>query len=448
STTDEGASWHRAPGEAGTATVYQLEEFPDGTLVAAAGYAGIYTSDDQGRTWSRNGSLPASYYSSLAVSPNGTLFTGGTGPLRRSTDRGATWSALPLNGDFLYASRAGMIFSRDSLGGLRRSADNGASWTPATGIEPQNTLYTMAEDSAGVLYAGAYEGVFTSADSGASWRKLLGQETWCLAVNAAGYLFRGDYGGAGLDGAGLSKNGGLSWRDLVSGLGGHEGITTFAILPSGRIFAGTVDGSVFRSATSSLPVVLSGLAGTPVAGAGVRVTWTTLEENSLLGFSVERSLAAAGPYRRLEGSYLPALGNTGRPNTYSYLDSSAVIGVPYYYRLRQIDGESDISFSRDCQVSTLNSVAESVPLQFALEQNYPNPFNPATVVRYSLPRAGTVQLEVFNTLGQRVAVLAAGPESAGAHEARFDGTHLASGMYIYRLSAGPLTAVRRMLLVK
>ena len=170
-----------------------------------------------------------------------------------------------MSGGFLYGSRIGMVFSRDSLGGLQRSVDNGASWIPANGIDPQNTLYAMAEDSAGLLYAGTYNGIFTSIDSGASWNAVLAQETWCLAVNAAGYLFRGDYGGTGLDGAGLSKNGGASWRDVTSGLGGHEGVTSYAILPNGRIFAGTVDGSVFRSANSSLPVLLSGFTGTPVA---------------------------------------------------------------------------------------------------------------------------------------------------------------------------------------
>ena len=235
---------------------------------------------------------------------------------------------------------------------------------------------------------------------------------------------------------------------MTSGLGGHEGVTSYAILPNGRIFAGTVDGSVFRSANSSLPVLLSGFTGTPVAGLGVRVTWTTLEENALLGFSVERSPTEAGPYRQLEGSFLPALGNTGRANTYSYLDSSAAPGVLYYYRLRQIGRESDISFSRDCQVSSLSSVAEAAPLQFSLEQNYPNPFNPATLVRYTLPRPGDVHLEVFNTLGQLVTTLVNGDVDAGYHELQFMASNLASGVYFYRLQAGALVDVKKPVLCR
>ena len=77
------------------------------------------------------------------------------------------------------------------------------------------------------------------------------------------------------------------------------------------------------------------------------------------------------------------------------------------------------------------------PGSFALEQNYPNPFNPATQIRYALPLRSSVTLEVYNALGQRVAALVNESEEAGFHEARFDGTNLASGVYFYRLMAHP-----------
>ncbi|AXJ01962.1 Por secretion system C-terminal sorting domain-containing protein [Cyclonatronum proteinivorum] len=85
---------------------------------------------------------------------------------------------------------------------------------------------------------------------------------------------------------------------------------------------------------------------------------------------------------------------------------------------------------------------------FRLHQNYPNPFNPATVISYELPEAAEVRLEVFNLMGQRVAVLDAGFRTAGAHQLRFDAGTLASGIYLYRLQAGSLSATRRMTLVR
>ena len=79
-----------------------------------------------------------------------------------------------------------------------------------------------------------------------------------------------------------------------------------------------------------------------------------------------------------------------------------------------------------------------VPQGFALGQNYPNPFNPSTIIPYQLPTAAHVQLEIFNVLGQRVAVLVNEERPAGFHAARWDATDaagqaVAAGVYIYRL---------------
>jgi hypothetical protein len=83
-----------------------------------------------------------------------------------------------------------------------------------------------------------------------------------------------------------------------------------------------------------------------------------------------------------------------------------------------------------------------------LRQNYPNPFNPSTTIRYGLPHRSTVQLTVFNTLGQQVATLVQGEQEAGYHEVRFDASGLSSGVYFYRLSAGTYVETRKLLLLK
>ena len=85
---------------------------------------------------------------------------------------------------------------------------------------------------------------------------------------------------------------------------------------------------------------------------------------------------------------------------------------------------------------------------FALEQNYPNPFNPSTTIRYSLPERSQVTLAVFNTLGQQVALLQNGEEEEGYHEVKFDGSKLASGVYLYRMQAGSCVETKKLLLVK
>ncbi|MFU8861404.1 MAG: S8 family serine peptidase [Cyclonatronaceae bacterium] len=86
--------------------------------------------------------------------------------------------------------------------------------------------------------------------------------------------------------------------------------------------------------------------------------------------------------------------------------------------------------------------------ELVLHAAYPNPFNPAASIRYSLPEAGTVRLAVYDMLGRRVAELVNGPLEAGSHTADFDGSRLASGVYVYRLQSGGQVLTGKMMLVK
>lgn len=89
-----------------------------------------------------------------------------------------------------------------------------------------------------------------------------------------------------------------------------------------------------------------------------------------------------------------------------------------------------------------------LPVSYALEQNYPNPFNPSTLIRYDLPQAGHVRLEVYDVLGRRVDVLVDEIKSAGHHSITWDASYQASGLYIYRLESGDFVSARSMTVVK
>jgi hypothetical protein len=100
------------------------------------------------------------------------------------------------------------------------------------------------------------------------------------------------------------------------------------------------------------------------------------------------------------------------------------------------------------QITSVEQEDGNLPLQFALEQNYPNPFNPSTEIQYSVPTSGQVTLKIFNVLGEEVATLVNGTQSAGTHAVTFDASQLSSGVYMYQIHAGANTSTRKMVLMK
>jgi hypothetical protein len=78
----------------------------------------------------------------------------------------------------------------------------------------------------------------------------------------------------------------------------------------------------------------------------------------------------------------------------------------------------------------------------------PNPFNPTTTITYTLPASNHVCLRVYDTAGRLVTTLVDGYREAGTHEATFDGSQMASGVYLYRLQSGEFTASGKMVMVK
>lgn len=93
------------------------------------------------------------------------------------------------------------------------------------------------------------------------------------------------------------------------------------------------------------------------------------------------------------------------------------------------------------------------PYSFELKQNYPNPFNPSTAIAYETVFPAWVRVTVYNMLGQIVDVLVDGMQPPGRHRILWQGTDrtgspVASGIYVYRIETGRMTATRKMLLLR
>lgn len=120
----------------------------------------------------------------------------------------------------------------------------------------------------------------------------------------------------------------------------------------------------------------------------------------------------------------------------------------YYGHVRPFGSKPDIGAFEDGPWSGIEEAGDVMPAAFALEQNYPNPFNPTTTVSFQLPVASDVRLVVYDILGREAAVLVHERKAPGRYEVTFDAAGLASGMYVYRVTAGNFSQTRTMLLLK
>ena len=212
---------------------------------------------------------------------------------------------------------------------------------------------------------------------------------------------------------------------------------------------GAVDNAFARIVrTEAPPIQLASLVATPLGSGSVQVDWSTTTETRNAGFEVQRSADSLGGYETLPGSFVAGHGTTRVGHAYSHTDAGAPAGNSYY-RLRQIATGGAESFTASTRATVSVGVDDhSLPLVFALESSLPNPCRGSSLIRYALPRACHVTLEVYGVTGQRVATLADGSQRAGRYVVRWEPRELPSGVYWYRLIGGGQTATRKVLLLR
>jgi photosystem II stability/assembly factor-like uncharacterized protein len=254
---------------------------------------------------------------------------------------------------------------------------------------------------------------------------------------------------AGTDiGVYATTDGGASWAVFGSGLP-RVAVFDMALHPVYRVLRVATHGrGIWENSGPPLPIQLASFNGTVTIGGGVQLTWTTLSELANYGFEVQKARSPDGPFTSITGSFTAGHGTTIDQHVYTYTDTDP--GAPRIaYRLKQYDLDGTFHYSDAITVDIMTGVAETgSPTEFSLAQSYPNPFNPTTVIRYGLPRAASVRMEVFNMIGERVAVLVNEPQTAGYHEVRFNAAGLASGSYVYRIVAGDYAATKKLVLLK
>ena len=104
----------------------------------------------------------------------------------------------------------------------------------------------------------------------------------------------------------------------------------------------------------------------------------------------------------------------------------------------------------ECAPTSVDDELESpdLPTEFALLGAYPNPFNARVTIKYALPEASNVTLEIFDLLGRKIETLVNGYQDAGYQSVTWDANNYSTGMYFYKISMGNYTDTRKMTLLK
>jgi choice-of-anchor B domain-containing protein len=235
----------------------------------------------------------------------------------------------------------------------------------------------------------------------------------------------------------------VGFYDTWSGpSGGFNGLwSACPFFPSRKIIGGDRTGGLFvwrfndARAARVYGVIVDSRTRSPVRGAHVVLGSRATSSDSL------------GRYR---------IGDTASVNTAIGLQISATGYLPFTNALALNGGDS---LTLNIALTPVGTAIEGTEnsLSFVLHQNYPNPFNPVTHVGFRLPAEaaetgianfGFVSLKVFDAIGREVATLVNEPLQVGHHERTFDASGLASGVYLYRLTAGDYTQTRKMLLAR
>ena len=485
-TTNGGSSWddRSIPGGGNLDDVVMIGT---GSAMVVGSSGNIYRTDNGGMNWAHlvGGGIiiipPVIDYTTIEVPGGNVAVVGGLGgELARSTDGGVTWERRDQRvteadlGSILFCNATtGFILGREFM----KSTDGGATWNADHAL-PSATLRGMsfATPDTGFIAGSADNDpqslLLRTTDGGISWAPIAHGTTNALNgvqfINATTGWITGS-GGTIM----RTTDGGVTWDPQTSGTTSALGKPFFVntqvgvVLGSAEILR-TTDGGAHWSSTPEPSTLLFDVdfADENVGMiVGVGPGYSSLALRTTNGGVSWSDKSPAGTFWR---------------NGVDVIDANTAVTVGYFDVLRTTDGgntwrpefapnpkpltgvaftSATTGFAAGEEGTILRYVSTgptgvpglleaSLPVRSRLYQNYPNPFNPLTTIVYELDAPQHVVLELFTLLGQSLATLASGSQSAGVHSVRFDGSRLASGAYFVRLAAGGVVETRRIMLLK
>ncbi len=175
--------------------------------------------------------------------------------------------------------------------------------------------------------------------------------------------------------------------------------------------------------------------------ASIELTWTLSLYDGDGSFAVYRADGEGAEFREIPAADISSAGLA-----FTFVDGTVVGGESYRYRVAFVAaGTTRVLFETE--------TIKTPELPLTLYQNFPNPFNPSTTIRYYLPVAGHVRLDIFDASGKLVVTLADKQAAKGAHVAEWKGVNASggqvkSGVYFYRLATREKTLTHKMVLLR
>ena len=159
----------------------------------------------------------------------------------------------------------------------------------------------------------------------------------------------------------------------------------------------------------------------------VNLYWSTATESNNSRFEILRLTQNDVEWSKI--GFVPGFRTTTEPKSYSFIDEDVTTGI-YKYRLKQIDFDGSFEYSNEIEVEV-----DFTPKEFVLYQNYPNPFNPSTTIKFSIPEASRIKINIYNSIGEAIENLADGSYEPGNYEIKWNAQNYPSGIYFYTFEA-------------